>query len=54
MSIPAAPVTVPERVRALRQIEARPVQRRSQATNELADRLRSEIGQDMITKEGKL
>jgi tetratricopeptide (TPR) repeat protein len=43
-----------ERVRALRQIEARPAQRRNQATNALADRLRSQIGQSTTTKEEKL
>lgn len=43
-----------ESVRALQQIESRPPQRRSQATRELADRLRSQIGQETATKEGKL
>lgn len=43
-----------ESARALRQIESRPRQRRSQATNELADRLRSQINGDAVRREGKL
>lgn len=43
-----------ERARALRQIESRPPQRRNQATKELADRLRGQIGHETATKEGKL
>lgn len=43
-----------ERARALQQIEARPLQRRSQATKELAERLRSQSGSQTAAKEGKL
>lgn len=43
-----------EYARALRQIEARPPQRRSQATNELADRLRSAIGAENRAAGGTL
>ena len=43
-----------EFARALQQIEARPLQRRSKATNELADRLRSQIGTGARPQEGTL
>lgn len=43
-----------ERARALQQIEARPQQRRSQATKDLAERLRSQLGSASEQKQGEL